>query len=525
LGSRKKKRLTRAEQAAIAKSPNPESLNRLFPLDEAFIEDFSNTLYNALQIARERGAMSVKRWIEQNDERRSPKQLASFQSEIRNPQSEIASFSDDLEADLKFITGNPSAADYFRAQAFTVATVENDRIRVALKDSLEAALRNGESFESWKKNANAVFDKEGVSRLSNRHLQVVFRTNAGLAYAAAQAAMMERQKSAFPFWQYSAVMDRRTRPSHAVLNGKIFLNGDWTYLPPLGFNCRCGMIPISAAKAARRGILAPSPVTPMELAGLASTEFMGEKNFKLMEWLRRQPLTKEAAEKIAPKTVILMAGISNKPTPYPRLVEPSGAKISTFVKTDALTPEVKATVERVLNIVDSIHGVGDLPALFVIENRKTRTTLGQYTYRNGRHELVFNSLKPNSELTLLHELGHFIDYNAFVQLEEASKSNETHAAWRQAVKKTESVKALLQANPKREYINFVKYLLQPPELWARSYSQFIAIQSGDESLLNQLRFYQRSSIFTQRFSQWENDNFKVIYNAIIDVFRSQKWIS
>jgi hypothetical protein len=40
---------------------------------------------------------------------------------------------------------------------------------------------------------------------------------------------------------------------------------------------------------------------------------MGETHFKLMEWLRRQPLTKEAAEKIAPKTVILMAGISNSP--------------------------------------------------------------------------------------------------------------------------------------------------------------------------------------------------------------------
>ncbi len=40
---------------------------------------------------------------------------------------------------------------------------------------------------------------------------------------------------------------------------------------------------------------------------------MGEKNLRLLEWWRRQQLTKEAAEKIAPKTVILMAGISNSP--------------------------------------------------------------------------------------------------------------------------------------------------------------------------------------------------------------------
>ncbi len=155
-------------------------------------------------------------------------------------------------------------------------------------------MQNGKSFADWKKTANTIFDKEGVSRLKPHHLETVWRTNSALAYSAGQAAELERIKDDFPFWEYSAVMDSRTRPSHALLHGKIFQTGDYRFFPPIGFNCRCSSIPISRRAAQQRGITAPSPITPEIQTALKNSEFIGNKHQKFINWLEQQTLSNEA---------------------------------------------------------------------------------------------------------------------------------------------------------------------------------------------------------------------------------------
>ena len=60
-----------------------------------------------------------------------------------------------------------------------------------------------------------------------------------------------------PYWQYIGVMDERIRPSHAAMNGLIFLYDDpfWDHCyPPNGFNCRCIVRALSPSDVESRGL-------------------------------------------------------------------------------------------------------------------------------------------------------------------------------------------------------------------------------------------------------------------------------
>ena len=63
-----------------------------------------------------------------------------------------------------------------------------------------------------------------------------------MAYGVGRRHALESATDDLPLWEYHAVMDDRTRPQHAALDGMI-LPADhpfWDeHFPPWGFNCRC----------------------------------------------------------------------------------------------------------------------------------------------------------------------------------------------------------------------------------------------------------------------------------------------
>jgi SPP1 gp7 family putative phage head morphogenesis protein len=242
--------------------------------------------------ARSRGIRSVQDWL---NNKKSESTLATFES---------------LDLNLKL--GNQDATRFIEFQSFAIATVENDRILQTLKAHLKQALSNGKSFRAWQKTANEVFDQAGISRLNPHHLETVWRTNAMLAYSAGQTAALETIKDDFPYWQYSAVGDSRTRPSHKALHGKIFKTGDYRFFPPIGFNCRCSAIPISKTKANSLGITEPSPITPDLRTQLKNTEFIGNKNESFLNWLLNQPLSPEAKHTLNETAELLLESVTER---------------------------------------------------------------------------------------------------------------------------------------------------------------------------------------------------------------------
>ena len=91
---------------------------------------------------------------------------------------------------------------------------------------------------------------------STGRLNLVLRQNSSMCHAAAEWKRMHDPDAmkVFPFVRYHCRGDRKTRSSHADLDGKIFHKDDpflKTHTPPWEFNCRCYLEEITAKEAGK----------------------------------------------------------------------------------------------------------------------------------------------------------------------------------------------------------------------------------------------------------------------------------
>lgn len=146
---------------------------------------------------------------------------------------------DDLPKDLKKLS-------------FYVSGLEKLREIELVKTSLSNALKSGHSFQEWKDS----LDTGAFTDLSNARLETVYRNNVNNVYN--QSMRYNAGTSdVTPYLQYTAIGDSDTRPSHAKLDGTIKRADSvfWDrYTPPIGHNCRCGVISLSAEDAKDLGI-------------------------------------------------------------------------------------------------------------------------------------------------------------------------------------------------------------------------------------------------------------------------------
>jgi SPP1 gp7 family putative phage head morphogenesis protein len=171
------------------------------------------------------------------------------------------------------ITG--SAADLLgeeHARAFTVARVAKADLLQAIRDRIVRALADGTPIAEFTRSMLSTATPEDLGEETKRDLarriRTIFRTNSQSALMVGRYHRIKEVSNDRPWWQYVAVMDSRTRPEHARLNGKVFRHDDpfWrSFWPPNGYNCRCAARTLSDADLRRAGI------TPESSAGNIET--------------------------------------------------------------------------------------------------------------------------------------------------------------------------------------------------------------------------------------------------------------
>ena len=152
-----------------------------------------------------------------------------------------------------------SLAEEYRALAFTVSGVAGlDAIYDIYREILRA-MEQGLTLEQFRRNVNEVFARKGWRGLTPYRADNIFRTNVMMALNVGRYREMTDPDvlAARPFWQYDAIDDSRTRPTHRALDGQVRRADDpfWdTWYPPNGYRCRCGVRSLSAGQVRREGI-------------------------------------------------------------------------------------------------------------------------------------------------------------------------------------------------------------------------------------------------------------------------------
>jgi SPP1 gp7 family putative phage head morphogenesis protein len=175
-------------------------------------------------------------------------------------------FEEAIEAFSQTVTLTPEEfyllADEAKAKAFTVAGVSKLDILNDVYKELNKVFEEGTPLGEFQKNVDKLFERKGWAKkdkLPAYRVENIYRTNIQKHF---QAGRYKQQTDPDilirrPFWEYDAINDNATRPSHKALDKTVKRADDpfWeTYYPPNGFKCRCSVRSRSARDLERRGL-------------------------------------------------------------------------------------------------------------------------------------------------------------------------------------------------------------------------------------------------------------------------------
>jgi hypothetical protein len=192
-------------------------------------------------------------------------------------------------------------------------------------------------------------------------------------------------------------------------------------------------------------------------------------------------------------------------------------------------------IQATIAVVDRVHHDGQLPLIPVTWRSLAPGTFGAYDTRTfGEVEvpsrIVLDPMAPRPRLTLLYEIGHFLDHQALGDRNVfASVGHSNLDEWRGVVRETRAVQRLSflqRSDPAPSLRRHIQdYANTYVELWERSYAQYVAGRSADPALRPELdEARQRRPRGEYLPYHWDGDDFAPVATAIDDVFRRLGWI-
>jgi len=208
-------------------------------------------------------------------------------------------------------------------------------------------------------------------------------------------------------------------------------------------------------------------------------------------------------------------------------LNPMGEIISSHVVLPR-TSKYSAAYQNALGLVDSVHGDGPLPDIVLSTRNMGKEITGAFAPFPSGWEIYINGrYSPNIETTLAHEIGHWIDFGGLGSNGMPGTAIELGGklkGWWNAIMDTPEVKNLNQYSGTYQIVTHIqKYLLNPQELWARSYAQYIGEKTQNKEILATMEMWRNSSDYRQ-WRQWDPAEFAAIMEEIDKLFEAEGWM-
>jgi SPP1 gp7 family putative phage head morphogenesis protein len=181
-------------------------------------------------------------------------------------------------------------SSYAKAESFYITGVMRDDLTQKAKRLILDAVANGEPLEITIEKAKQMFMpylgmEDGVADdvVKPYRLETILRTNVTKAYNKGRLASMQ-DPEVVPFLaavRFSAILDTRTTEQCQLMHGKYFKLTDPELAraaPPLHFNCRSILVPVTRAQAKKNPIPAEEFVTPSLLGKVEELSNAGMKS-------------------------------------------------------------------------------------------------------------------------------------------------------------------------------------------------------------------------------------------------------
>lgn len=238
---------------------------------------------------------------------------------------------------------------------------------------------------------------------------------------------------------------------------------------------------------------------------------------------------------VPPPAVAAEAPVPPAPPPLPTVQDALELELRT--RTRAQRTRL-AELTSGLEAISRVHRTGALPRIPLQDKGLRGGTLGRYNYSAaGPVRIIISPKSPHPRLTLAHEVGHYLDNTALntsgSRLAFGSARNPDMKPLMTAIKESKHYKTLdaVRVN-KGAYIapdgrvlryesGSIRYLMSDEELFARAYSQFIAEESGDQGLMDELN----AAIGTPFIpTQWNHEDFAPVRAAFRALFKKAGWM-